>query len=120
MPLQAIDGFQHLGKLHPADAVLLVYAGGGDHLAGFDGGIFLPKFEANGVLNHATADVVAALLGQQGSLQLGEGLGAGVDVGFQLLAAAAPPASRPPSVAPAVSTASPVQGRVPASAPTQS
>jgi hypothetical protein len=51
---------------------------------------FLPKFEVNGVFNHTTGNVVAALLGQQGSLQLSEGLGARVDDGFQSLAAVAP------------------------------
>jgi hypothetical protein len=53
-------------------------------------------FKVNGVLNHATGDVVACLLGQQGSLQLSEGLSAGADDGFQSLAAVAPLPSSPP------------------------
>ena len=60
LPLKAIDHFQQLGQLHPADAVVVGNAGGGDDLAGFDGGIVLPKFEVNRVLDHATGDVVAA------------------------------------------------------------
>lgn len=35
-------------------------AGGGDDLAGFDGGVVLPKFEVNGVPNHPAGDVLAA------------------------------------------------------------
>jgi len=53
-------------------------------------------FKVNGVLNLATVDVVACLLGQQGSLQLSEGLGARADDGFQSLAGVALLPSSPP------------------------
>ena len=58
--LEPFDGLQQLGQLYPADAVVVGDAGGGDDLAGFDGGVVLPKFKIDGVLNHTTGDVIAA------------------------------------------------------------
>ena len=57
--LEPFDGLQQLGQLYPADAVVVGDAGGGDDLAGFDGGVVLSKFQVNRVLDYATGDVVA-------------------------------------------------------------